>query len=74
MCLFFRVSLSHNLHSLLVFPPEDEGAAAELAWIAGQFAHKEEHPGEPHSGSKGEDLLAMMDELGPAAEATHQQL
>ncbi|CAF92641.1 unnamed protein product, partial [Tetraodon nigroviridis] len=46
---------------------QDERAAAELAWIAGQFTDKEEHPGDPPSSSissKGEDLLAMMDELG----------
>lgn len=55
------------------FSPEDEHAAAELAWIAGQFTDKEEHP-ERSSSSKGEDLLAMMDELGPTAEAKQQQI
>lgn len=62
---------------VFVFSPEDERAAAELAWIAGQFTDKEEHPGDPPSSSissKGEDLLAMMDELGPAAEANQPQL
>lgn len=46
------------------FSSEDERAAAELAWIAGQFTEKEEHPkNSSSSSSKGEDLLAMMDEL-----------
>lgn len=49
---------------MFVFSPEDEHAAAELAWIAGQFTDKEEHPdNSSSSSSKGEDLLAMMDEL-----------
>lgn len=51
--------------------PEDERAAAELAWIVGQFTDEEEHP-ESSSSSKGEDLLAMMDELRPTAEPNHQ--
>ncbi|XP_056876883.1 protein OSCP1a isoform X1 [Takifugu flavidus] len=50
---------------------QDERAAAELAWIAGQFTDEEEHP-ENSSSSKGEDLLAMMDELRPTAEPNHQ--
>lgn len=55
----------------LFFSPEDERAAAELACIAGQFTDEEEHP-ENSSSSKGEDLLAMMDELRPTAEPNHQ--
>ncbi|KAM4539896.1 protein OSCP1a [Odontesthes bonariensis] len=41
---------------------QDEQAANELARIAGQFAEEEEKP-ENHSSSKGDDLLAMMDDL-----------
>ncbi|XP_030597260.1 protein OSCP1a isoform X1 [Archocentrus centrarchus] len=41
---------------------QDEQAALELARIAGQFAEQEEKP-EKLSGDKGEELLAMMDDL-----------
>ncbi|XP_070778131.1 protein OSCP1a [Enoplosus armatus] len=41
---------------------KDEQAATELALIAGQFAEREEQPEKP-SGNKGDDLLAMMDDL-----------
>ncbi|XP_053189876.1 protein OSCP1a [Scomber japonicus] len=41
---------------------QDEQAATELAQIAGQFAEGEEMPENPSS-SKGDDLLAMMDDL-----------
>ncbi|XP_069547764.1 protein OSCP1a [Brachyistius frenatus] len=41
---------------------QDEQAATELARIAGQFAEQEEEP-ENHSCNKGDDLLAMMDDL-----------
>ncbi|XP_034748525.1 protein OSCP1a isoform X1 [Etheostoma cragini] len=41
---------------------EDEQAATQLAQIAGQFAEAEEQP-ENLSSSKGDDLLAMMDDL-----------
>uniref|UniRef100_A0A3Q3WZ29 Uncharacterized protein n=1 Tax=Mola mola TaxID=94237 RepID=A0A3Q3WZ29_MOLML len=42
---------------------QDEQAATELAQIAGQFVDKEEPPDDPSSSSKGDDLLAMMDDL-----------
>lgn len=42
---------------------QDEQAATELAQIAGQFAEGEESPENPSSSSKGDDLLAMMDDL-----------
>ncbi len=42
---------------------QDEQAATELARIAGQFAEEEEQPEHPTSSSKGDDLLAMMDDL-----------
>ncbi|XP_018533118.1 protein OSCP1 isoform X1 [Lates calcarifer] len=41
---------------------QDEQAATELARIAGQFAEQQEQPENP-SGNKGDDLLAMMDDL-----------
>uniref|UniRef100_A0A8D0CR57 Organic solute carrier partner 1a n=1 Tax=Sander lucioperca TaxID=283035 RepID=A0A8D0CR57_SANLU len=41
---------------------QDEQAATQLAQIAGQFAEGEEQP-ENLSSSKGDDLLAMMDDL-----------
>ncbi|XP_035537563.1 protein OSCP1a [Morone saxatilis] len=41
---------------------QDEQAATELARIAGQFAEREEESENPKS-SKGDDLLAMMDDL-----------
>ncbi|KAM9340498.1 protein OSCP1a [Symphorus nematophorus] len=41
---------------------QDEQAATELARIAGEFAEQEEQPENP-SGNKGDDLLAMMDDL-----------
>lgn len=41
---------------------QDEQAASELARIAGQFAEQEETP-EKLSSDKGEELLAMMDDL-----------
>ncbi|KAG8005370.1 Protein OSCP1, partial [Nibea albiflora] len=41
---------------------QDEQAASELARIAGQFAEQEEQP-ENSSSNKGDDLLAMMDDL-----------
>ncbi|XP_073338902.1 protein OSCP1a [Pagrus major] len=41
---------------------QDEQAATELALIAGQFAEGEEKPENPES-NKGDDLLAMMDDL-----------
>ncbi|XP_078124610.1 protein OSCP1a [Sander vitreus] len=41
---------------------QDEEAATQLAQIAGQFAEREEQP-ENLSSSKGEVLLAMMDDL-----------
>ncbi|XP_029299302.1 protein OSCP1a isoform X1 [Cottoperca gobio] len=41
---------------------QDEQVATELARIAGQFAEGEETPGNLSS-SKGDDLLAMMDDL-----------
>uniref|UniRef100_A0A8C4DP87 Organic solute carrier partner 1a n=1 Tax=Dicentrarchus labrax TaxID=13489 RepID=A0A8C4DP87_DICLA len=41
---------------------QDEQAATELARIAGQFAEREEESDNPSS-SKGDDLLAMMDDL-----------
>ncbi|XP_042363145.1 protein OSCP1a [Plectropomus leopardus] len=41
---------------------QDEQAATELARIAGEFAEGEEQP-EHLSSSKGDDLLAMMDDL-----------
>lgn len=44
---------------------QDEQAATELARIAGQFAEEEEQPEHPTSSSKGDDLLAMMDDLWP---------
>lgn len=53
-----------NRDMFVFFSPEDERAAAELACIAGQFTDKEELPEDSRSSSsKGEDLLAMMDEL-----------
>ncbi|KAL7381324.1 hypothetical protein ABVT39_003997 [Epinephelus coioides] len=42
---------------------QDEQAATELARIAGEFAEGEEQPENPSSSSKGDDLLAMMDDL-----------
>lgn len=51
-----------NHEAFVFFSSEDERAAAELACIAGQFTD-EEHPENSSSSSKGEDLLAMMDEL-----------
>ncbi|XP_056153829.1 protein OSCP1a [Lampris incognitus] len=42
---------------------QDVQATNELARIAGEFADKGEKQGEPSSISKGDDLLAMMDEL-----------
>ncbi|XP_068432145.1 protein OSCP1a [Clinocottus analis] len=42
---------------------QDEQAATELARIAGQFAEVGEMPKEHSSSSKGDDLLAMMDDL-----------
>ncbi|XP_072227336.1 protein OSCP1a [Leuresthes tenuis] len=42
---------------------QDQQAANELARIAGQFAEEEEEKPESHSSSKGDDLLAMMDDL-----------
>ncbi|KAE8281799.1 Protein OSCP1 [Larimichthys crocea] len=41
---------------------QDEQVASELARIAGQFARREEQP-ENSSSNKGDDLLAMMDDL-----------
>lgn len=41
---------------------QDEHAATELARISGQFAELEEQPENPSS-NKGDDLLAMMDDL-----------
>nr|XP_046274550.1 protein OSCP1-like isoform X2 [Scatophagus argus] len=41
---------------------QDEQAATELARIAGQFTEQEEQPEKPSS-NKGDDLLAMMDDL-----------
>ncbi|XP_040909559.1 protein OSCP1a isoform X1 [Toxotes jaculatrix] len=41
---------------------QDEQAATELARIAGQFSEQQEQPENP-SGNKGDDLLAMMDDL-----------
>ncbi|XP_039977933.1 protein OSCP1a [Xiphias gladius] len=41
---------------------QDEQAVTELARIAGQFTEQQEQPENP-SGDKGDDLLAMMDEL-----------
>ncbi|XP_044028869.1 protein OSCP1a isoform X3 [Siniperca chuatsi] len=41
---------------------QDEQAATALARIAGQFAEQEEQPENPSS-NKGDDLLAMMDNL-----------
>lgn len=54
-----RFSL-HGPNSDLLFSSQDERAAAELARIAGQFTDEAERPENPN---KGEDLLAMMDEL-----------
>lgn len=45
-----------------VWLSQDEKAATELAQIAGQFAEQEKQPENPSS-SKGDDLLAMMDDL-----------
>ncbi|KAI3358790.1 hypothetical protein L3Q82_015187 [Scortum barcoo] len=42
---------------------QDEQAATELARIAGEFAEEKERPEHPVSSSKGDDLLAMMDDL-----------
>lgn len=42
---------------------QDEQAASELARIAGQFAEEEEEKPEKPSNNKGEELLAMMDDL-----------
>lgn len=47
---------------VFLFLIQDEQAATELARIAGQFADQEEQAGTPSS-SKGDDLLAMMDDL-----------
>ena len=47
----------------LVTLTQDEQAATELAQIAGQFVDKEESSVDPSSSSKGDDLLAMMDDL-----------
>lgn len=41
---------------------QDEHSATELARIAGQFADHEAQAENP-SGNKGDDLLAMMDDL-----------
>ncbi|XP_071356933.1 protein OSCP1a [Trachinotus anak] len=41
---------------------QDEQAATELARIAGEFKEQQEQPENP-SGNKGDDLLAMMDDL-----------
>ncbi|XP_038580531.1 protein OSCP1a isoform X1 [Micropterus salmoides] len=41
---------------------QDEQAASALAQIAGEFAEREQQPENP-SGNKGDDLLAMMDDL-----------
>ncbi|TKS88178.1 Protein OSCP1 [Collichthys lucidus] len=41
---------------------QDEQVASELARIAGQFAEREEQP-ENSNSNKGDDLLAMMDDL-----------
>lgn len=41
---------------------QDEQAATQLAQIARQFAEGEELPENPNS-NKGDDLLAMMDDL-----------
>lgn len=45
-----------------VFSFQDVEAATELARIMGQFTEKEEALGNP-SCNKGDELLAMMDEL-----------
>uniref|UniRef100_A0A668T389 Organic solute carrier partner 1a n=2 Tax=Oreochromis aureus TaxID=47969 RepID=A0A668T389_OREAU len=42
---------------------QDEQAALELARIAGQFAEEKEEKPEKPSNNKGEELLAMMDDL-----------
>uniref|UniRef100_UPI0037E87DC5 protein OSCP1a n=1 Tax=Semicossyphus pulcher TaxID=241346 RepID=UPI0037E87DC5 len=42
---------------------QDEQAATKLACIAVQFADGEEQPENPSSSNKGDDLLAMMDDL-----------
>ena len=41
---------------------QDEQAATELAQIAGLFTEREEQPENPSS-NKGDELLAMMDDL-----------
>uniref|UniRef100_A0A7N8YIT0 Organic solute carrier partner 1a n=1 Tax=Mastacembelus armatus TaxID=205130 RepID=A0A7N8YIT0_9TELE len=41
---------------------QDQQATNELAQIVGQFAEQEKQPEDP-SGNKGDDLLAMMDDL-----------
>uniref|UniRef100_A0A3B3BGR6 Organic solute carrier partner 1a n=1 Tax=Oryzias melastigma TaxID=30732 RepID=A0A3B3BGR6_ORYME len=51
-----------NVSFLCVCGVQDEQAAAELARIAGQFA-EEEVRHEEQSSSKGDELLAMMDDL-----------
>ncbi|XP_029023823.1 protein OSCP1a isoform X2 [Betta splendens] len=53
----------HRQRDMLVFcSAQDEHVASELAQIAGQFSGAEEQAENP-CGNKGDDLLAMMDDL-----------
>ena len=61
--MFFFLVNCELVKRCLVTLTQDEQAATELAQIAGQFVDKEESSVDPSSSSKGDDLLAMMDDL-----------
>lgn len=63
--VFFFLVNCELVKRCLVTLTQDEQAATELAQIAGQFVDKEESSVDPSSSSKGDDLLAMMDDLWP---------
>lgn len=60
--LIMRIYMKSWHVCVFLFLIQDEQAATELARIAGQFADQEEQAETPSS-SKGDDLLAMMDDL-----------
>uniref|UniRef100_A0A8C4DLW9 Organic solute carrier partner 1a n=1 Tax=Dicentrarchus labrax TaxID=13489 RepID=A0A8C4DLW9_DICLA len=62
VAFLFLYSLSSLCGVINIQAMQDEQAATELARIAGQFAEREEESDNPSS-SKGDDLLAMMDDL-----------
>uniref|UniRef100_A0A3P8NQL7 Organic solute carrier partner 1a n=1 Tax=Astatotilapia calliptera TaxID=8154 RepID=A0A3P8NQL7_ASTCA len=59
----FRINLFNTDKEEAEFLVQDEQAASELARIAGQFEEEEEEKPEKPSNNKGEELLAMMDDL-----------